>query len=219
MLRSGKLGCLKLVVAICLLAAHRKSMITSQLADFLEVEEKTAKRLQEHFQTAVDDPSLDLPSESRKAHQPHADVGQPGEHIDEEQTGTEVAAANVDPKLPFRLSAESLDSLMVARLVLGVLLIADQRPMGGDAPNRALPVSETGAEEFVDDKAPNKSTEQPWKDILRLLSAFRGPSPAFGHSPAAAAEQGRIQEAMVESTDSSQTAKNATGSQPKPKPR
>ena len=40
MLLSGKLGCLKLVVAICLLAAHRKSMITSQLADFLEVEEK-----------------------------------------------------------------------------------------------------------------------------------------------------------------------------------
>lgn len=214
MLRSGKLGCLKLVVAICLLAAHRKSSITSHLAGYLEIDEKTAKRLQEQFQTAVDDPSLNLPSESRKADQPHADVGGPGEHIHEEQKGTEVAASNVDPDVPFRFSAESLDSLMVAQLVLGVLLIADQRPMGGEAPIRGLPVSETGAEEFIDDKAPNENTEQPWQDILRLLGAFRGPSPAFGHSPAVAAEQVRIQEAMVESTDSNQTAKGATGSQP-----
>ena len=48
-LRSPKLGSLKVLVALYLLAAHDPGITAVQLADYLEIDEKTARRLRKLF--------------------------------------------------------------------------------------------------------------------------------------------------------------------------
>ena len=157
LIESTKVGCLKLLVACYLLAAHHPDITCAQLAFHLGLTEKPARRLRELFLAVVDDAA----SAIQTATADRLDAG-----VDHEQ---HVGAA-VKPCADDHVAAERVDPLDLTWAVLGILL--QDKGQTGDLDSPGSPPEASNPGGSVGNDEPSAVEEPDWNVLLPRLDSF-----------------------------------------------
>ena len=172
-LRSAKLSSLKVLVALYLLASHDPGITAVQLADYLEIDEKTARRLRKLFRTVMADASSGPLKVSVEADQAHGSGSETNGHTDEHRWAPDLETGEGEPQTTDHGVANCVDPLALTLMALGILLYGDRHVAYHVISGLwRKPLNRNGVECAGDD-APTTGTEPSWSEVLRLLDPLQ----------------------------------------------
>ena len=172
-LRSPKLGSLKVLVALYLLAAHDPGITAVQLADYLEIGEKTARRLRKLFRTVMADASSGPLKVSVEADQAHGGGSETNGHADERGWAPGLATGEGEPQTTDHGVANCVDPLALTLMALGILLYGDRHAAFHVISGLGRKPLNPNGVECAGDDAPTTGMEPSWSEVLPLLDPFQ----------------------------------------------